>query len=72
VLTETSAETTSRSLPPGLLRPRRPRIFTERSRGGNLRTTDNKLVFVGSPAAFTHSNYKIDPEPAAQFFEYNG
>jgi hypothetical protein len=67
VLTETSAETTSRSLPPG-----RPRIFTERSRGGNLRTTDNKLVFVGSPAAFTHSNYKIDPEPAAQFFEYNG
>jgi hypothetical protein len=34
--------------------------------------TDNKLVFVGSPAAFTHSNYKIDPEPGAQFFEYSG
>jgi hypothetical protein len=32
----------------------------------------NKLVFVGSPTAFTTSNPTIDPAPGAGFFEYPG
>jgi hypothetical protein len=34
--------------------------------------TDNKLVFVGSPRAFTGSNPTIIPAPPDEFFEYVG
>ena len=34
--------------------------------------TGNRLVFVGSPAAFTRSNRKIIPAPPDGFFEYGG
>jgi hypothetical protein len=34
--------------------------------------TGNRLVFVGSLAAFTDSNHHIDPAPLAAFFEYGG